>query len=86
MAYIKREITVPDCNGAELKMSTPILASTVEPLPAPLTRADGREPLQGVRRDEDRAVGRRQVLEGGRVQHRVLRLRREATPAAASRT
>jgi hypothetical protein len=26
MAFIKRELTVPDYNGAELKMSTPILA------------------------------------------------------------
>jgi hypothetical protein len=48
MAYIKREITVPDFNGAELKMSTPILASTVEPLPAPLTPAQMEENPYGV--------------------------------------
>jgi len=48
VAYIKHEITVPDYNGAELKMSTPILASTVEPLPAPLTPAQLEENPYGV--------------------------------------
>jgi hypothetical protein len=48
MAFIKRELTVPDFNGAELKMSTPILASTVEPLPAPLTPAQMEENPYGV--------------------------------------
>jgi len=48
MAYIKREIAVPDYGGAELKMSTPILASTVEPLTAPLTPAQMEENPYGV--------------------------------------
>jgi len=48
MAFIKREITVPDYNGADLKMSTPILASTVEPLTAPLTPAQMEENPYGV--------------------------------------
>ena len=43
MAFIKHELTVPDYNGAELKMSTPILASQVEPLPAPLSPAQTEE-------------------------------------------
>jgi hypothetical protein len=37
MAYLKRELSVPDYNGAELKTSTPILAATVEPLTSPLS-------------------------------------------------
>jgi hypothetical protein len=48
MAFIKHDLTVPDYNGAELKMSTPILAATVEPLPAPLTPAQMEENPYGV--------------------------------------
>jgi len=47
-AFIKRELTVPDYSGAELKMSTPILATTVEPLTAPLTPAQMEENPYGV--------------------------------------
>src|SRR5688572_1724245 len=43
MAYLKRELSVPDYNGAELKMSAPILAATVEPLAAPLSPAQTEE-------------------------------------------
>jgi hypothetical protein len=43
MAYFKRELSVPDYNGADLKVSTPILASTVEPLAAPLSPAQTEE-------------------------------------------
>ena len=39
---------MPDYNGAELKMSTPILASTVEPMPAPLSPAQTEENPYGV--------------------------------------
>ena len=48
MAFVKRELTVPDYSGAELKVSTPILASTVEPLTAPLTPAQMEENPYGV--------------------------------------
>lgn len=48
MAFIKKELTVPDYNGAELKMSTPILAGTVEPLAAPLSPAQTEENPYGV--------------------------------------
>jgi hypothetical protein len=48
MAFLKHELTVPDYNGAELKMSTPILASQVEPLAAPLTPAQMEESPYGV--------------------------------------
>jgi len=48
LAYIKREISVPDYNGVELKMSTPILASTVEPMTAPLSPAQMEENPYGV--------------------------------------
>ena len=43
MAYLKRELSVPDYNSAELKTSTPILASTVEPMTAPLSPAQMEE-------------------------------------------
>jgi hypothetical protein len=43
MAYFKRELSVPDYNSADLKVSTPILASTVEPLSAPLSPAQTEE-------------------------------------------
>jgi hypothetical protein len=48
MAFFKRELSVPDYNGADLKMSTPILASTVEPLTAPLSQAQLEENPYGV--------------------------------------
>jgi hypothetical protein len=48
MAFVKHELSVPDYNGADLKMSTPILASTVEPLQAPLTPAQMEEDPYGV--------------------------------------
>ena len=48
MAYLKRELTVPDYSSAELKMSTAILASTLEPLTAPLTPAQIDENPYGV--------------------------------------
>jgi len=48
MAFMKRELSVPDYNGAELKMSMPILAATVEPLTAPLTPAQIEENPYGV--------------------------------------
>ena len=48
MAYLKRELTVPDYGSAELKMSTAILASTLEPLPAPLTPAQIEDNPYGV--------------------------------------
>jgi hypothetical protein len=48
MAFFKRELSVPDYNSAELKMSTPILASTVEPLTAALTPAQMEENPYGV--------------------------------------
>ena len=48
LAYFKRELSVPDYNGADLKMSTPILASTVEPMTAPLSPAQMEENPYGV--------------------------------------
>ena len=48
LAYFKRELSVPDYGGAELKMSTPILASTVEPMTAPLSPAQMEENPYGV--------------------------------------
>jgi hypothetical protein len=48
MAYLKRELTVPDYSTAELKMSTAILASTLEPLTAPLTPAQIEDNPYGV--------------------------------------
>jgi hypothetical protein len=48
LAYFKRELSVPDYNGADLKMSTPILASTVEPMAAPLSAAQMEENPYGV--------------------------------------
>ena len=39
---------MPDYNGADLKMSTPIVASTVEPLAAPLSQAQLEENPYGV--------------------------------------
>ena len=48
VAFLKREITVPDYSSAELKVSTPILASVVEPLTAPLTPAQIDENPYGV--------------------------------------
>jgi hypothetical protein len=48
MAFFKRELSVPDYNGTDLKMSTPILASTVEPMTAPLTPAQTEENPYGV--------------------------------------
>ena len=39
VAFLKRELSVPDFGTAELKMSSVILASAVEPLTAPLTPA-----------------------------------------------
>ena len=48
LAYIKRELAIPDYNTAELKMSTPILAGTVEPLAAPLSPAQMEENPYGV--------------------------------------
>ena len=44
VAFLKRELSVPSYDGAaELKVSTPILASLVEPLTAPLTPAQLEE-------------------------------------------
>jgi len=48
VAFLKRELSVPDFNTAELKMSSVILASTVEPLTAPLTPAQLEEAPYGV--------------------------------------
>jgi hypothetical protein len=48
MAYLKRELSVPDYSKAELTMSTAILAGTLEPLPAPLTPAQIEENPYGV--------------------------------------
>ena len=48
MAYIQHDLTVPDYSGADLKTSTPIVASTVEPLTAPLTPAQQEENPYGV--------------------------------------
>jgi hypothetical protein len=48
MAFMKRELSVPDYATAELKMSAPILASTVEPMPAPLSPAQLEENPYGV--------------------------------------
>jgi hypothetical protein len=47
MAFFKRELSVPDYNG-DLKMSAPILASTVEPLTTPFTPAQMEENPYGV--------------------------------------
>ena len=43
VAFLKREISVPSYDVAELKVSTPILASMVEPLTAPQTPAQLEE-------------------------------------------
>jgi hypothetical protein len=48
MAYFKKELSVPDYAGAELKTSTPIVAATVEPLTAPLSPAQQEENPYGV--------------------------------------
>ena len=48
VAYLKHEISVPDYGTADLKVSTPILASVVEPLTAPLTPAQMEESPYGV--------------------------------------
>jgi len=48
MAYIKKELSVPDYAGADLKTSTPIVAAVVEPLTAPLTPAQQEENPYGV--------------------------------------
>jgi hypothetical protein len=48
MAYLKHDLSVPDYSTADLKMSTPILAATLEPLTAPLTPAQIDENPYGV--------------------------------------
>ena len=48
VAFLKRELSVPDYGSADLKVSTPILASVVEPLTAPLTPAQLEESPYGV--------------------------------------
>jgi hypothetical protein len=48
VAYLKKELTVPDYSSPDLKISTPILASVVEPLPAPLSPAQIEEAPYGV--------------------------------------
>jgi len=48
MAYLKHDLSIPDYSTADLKISTPILASTLEPLTAPLTPAQIEENPYGV--------------------------------------
>jgi hypothetical protein len=48
VAYLKKELTVPDYGTPDLKISTPILASVVEPLAAPLSPAQIEENPYGV--------------------------------------
>lgn len=42
IGLLRRDITVPDYNGPELTTSTPIIATSVAPLPAPLTPEEQR--------------------------------------------
>jgi hypothetical protein len=48
VAYLKKELSVPDYSTADLKVSTPILASVVEPLTAPLSPTQVEEMPYGV--------------------------------------
>jgi hypothetical protein len=42
MGFLKKELSVPDYNGAMLSTSTPIIATKVEPLAAPLSPEEQR--------------------------------------------